>query len=77
MRRQKYFNADMIQIKDPIGFYLNVYFLLTSQSIVVYMYIYMMHFVYLHPHNLTDGRDLAVISKSRQKAVGSARHDGL
>ena len=41
------------------------------------MYMYVMHFKHIQPHNLTVGRDLAVISKSRQKAVGSAPHDGL
>lgn len=41
------------------------------------MYVYMMHFIHIHPHNLTDGKDLAVVSKSRQKAVGSALRDGL
>jgi len=36
-----------------------------------------MYFIHIHPHNLTDGRNLAVISESRQKAVGSAPHDDL
>lgn len=71
------FIADMIQIKYYIGFLQMFISSLHPNPLSFFMYICMMHFVHVHPHNLTDGRDLAVISESRQKAVGSAPRDGL
>lgn len=79
--KEKYFQCwHGTKLKLYEGSVLDVCFIFSHIPIMfmhVNKYVYTMDFIYIHPHNLTDGRELAVIFKSRQKAVGSVMHDGL